>query len=100
MSDTFAPADERLELLAEIGGEPYAPEARGETPCPGQHSPMIQNLVAFIEGANEEDEGRWEMRVRIICAACPAHFEIDRVGRAPRDGGHGVVLTMRPTLPA
>lgn len=97
-------------LLGQVGDTvQVGVEVNGESIDPGwtatssreacKHGAVVnvQTLVGFVKG---DDNGvpvtDWQVRLRARCAECGVPFEVDPTGWAPRDGGPGVSLRMRP----
>jgi hypothetical protein len=60
----------------------------------------LETVVAFIKDEPDNPEAPvvdWQLRVRGRCGECGTHFDIAPTGRVPKDGGHGVVLALRPS---
>jgi len=91
-------ASRGLEVEIKVGGEDVDPVwALSVKECPHAEVVNIQTLVAFIKDETTDTVIEWQVRVRARCGSCGGTFDIHPNGRAPRDGGHGVVLAMLPT---
>lgn len=94
------PVDEDEELPVLRGLDPGRQELTiGQVPARGsclRHVPLPEVIAAFVEPDESYPEGRYEVRVRAICAECLCDFEIDLASHRPRAGGQGAVHVMRP----
>jgi hypothetical protein len=86
-----------LEVEIMIDGDSYDPaKTLAAKDCPHSEVLNIQTLVAFIKDETTDTVIEWQVRVRARCGSCASVFDIHPNGRAPRDGGHGVVFAMQP----
>lgn len=81
--------------VTEVDGSPAQPNVDIEQ-CAHNEAIMVETVTAFIKDGEVVTD--WQVRLRAQCGGCGAKFFIDPAGRTPRDGGPGVVHSMRPVV--
>lgn len=86
-----------ITLEAEVRGQsvPLNGEAVVQPECSHDREIRVNTTAGFVKDA-EGGMLDWQLRVRAECADCDAPFSFATKGRAPADGGPGVVMTLRP----
>lgn len=91
----------------QVGGKPVNPDRTtsavgtehvitlDEDDCPHARI-VVETVIAYIGDDAPERPSSWQLRVRTRCGDCPKGFDVAHVGRAPQDGGSGVVLDLTP----
>lgn len=74
-----------------VGGQPLI----DKTPCEHRSTHLSQVTVATIE-APDGTVDRFEAQIEVMCSGCTASFDVDPIGRKPRDGRPGIVVTLTP----
>jgi hypothetical protein len=75
-----------------VDGEPLPPPRD----CTCSSVLDVETKIAFILSEDESKVVRREVLLKVICGECGKPFEVEQLGRNPRDGSIGIVHDLRP----